>query len=231
MGIAPVAGLLNHPWSAGKHQFQNDWSVRVLESLGGDGLLSARGIREHLAFFLHFVKHPIRVGAPAPCSRRIAGTIARELSAVKAQRVVELGAGLGSLTRGILEAVGERGSILCIERDAPCCKYLERQFGNRVTIMQGDALQVPKLLAGTPWQDPDAIVCSVPLVNGFAHDLCRAIAGALPPQGLYLQVANFPGAVEANFDIEKTYLFLGNLPPERLHRAFHKSRRQRNAKR
>ncbi len=177
---------------------------------------------DNLLFFVHFVKHPVRVAAPLP-SRGVKDVIRKELVSAGVHRVVELGPGLGSLTAGILEALGPDEKPLCIEMDSMFCRRLRTRFGDRIEIVQGDALHAPQIVKGTAWEKPDAIVSSVPLINRSAHPLCETIADMLSPHGLYLQVANFYSAVENYFDIKKTYHIMANFPPERLHIAFPKN--------
>ncbi len=180
-------------------------------------------IYDNLLFFVHFVKHPVRVAAPLPLARGATDLVRRELVSAGVRRVVELGPGLGSLTAGILEALGPDEKPLCIEMDSLFCRRLRRRFGDRIEIVQGDALEAPQIVKGTAWEKPDAIVSSVPLINRSAHPLCETIADMLSPHGLYLQVANFYSAVENYFDIKKTYHIMANFPPEQLHIAFPKN--------
>jgi phospholipid N-methyltransferase len=174
-------------------------------------------IWERCLFFLQFLRHPLQLGAASPCSRRIAEKIGEELEDRGASRVVELGAGTGSLTRGILRAIGSEEPLLCVEREASFCRHLRRRFGERVRVVQDDAYRVEQIIDATAWERPDAIVCSVPLIRRSSAELCASIARSLPAEALYLQVANFRKPVEESFDIEKSYLFLANLPPEHLH--------------
>ena len=55
-----------------------------------------------------------------------------------------------------------------------------------------------------------------------ARRLCERIVEALPNDGLYLQLTNWPAAMKPFFKIERTYFFLTNVPPERLHCAIPK---------
>lgn len=174
-------------------------------------------------FFAHFLADPRGLASPVPSSQRIGEVIASELTAWDAQRVVELGAGTGSLTGGVLQALPPDERLLCVEKKPAFCRRLKARFGGRVEVVQDDALRLSEIVAHTCWERPDAVVCSVPLLNRFGKSLCRAIAEALPRGALYLQVANYRAPVEAYFDIRKTYVFLANIPPEHLHCAVTKN--------
>jgi len=48
------------------------------ENNGGGGSILDR-LRENLLFFLYFTRHPVKIGAPLPCSRDIAETVRKDL--------------------------------------------------------------------------------------------------------------------------------------------------------
>ena len=188
--------------------------------------------RQHASFFrrvedigiflVEFCKHPRRIGVPTQSPRSIAVTVREELQARGARRVVELGGGLGVLTSGILEALPPDAKLLCLEREPAFCRRLAKRFDGRVELINVDALELPRILPGTQWEHPDAIVCSVPLVGDFATQLCGMIAETLPKGGLYLQVTNFKAPIEVFFEVEKTYAYLDSIPIEHLYRSVHK---------
>ncbi|MFW6456927.1 MAG: class I SAM-dependent methyltransferase [Planctomycetota bacterium] len=188
-----------------------------MHSKDGEGLLKRCG--RAISFLFRSIRHPIKMGAPLPCTKQISDTIMEELSAVDAKTVVELGTGLGSLTRGILEALPDDGKLLCVEREAPFCAKLRERFGDKIELVEDNAIHLTSILEGTEWESPDAIVCSVPLIIDESDELLDAIGDNLPTDGLYLQVANFSKPIEARFHIQKSYFFPTNIPPERLHSA------------
>lgn len=192
----------------------------------GNGSILHR-LRDNLFFFATFLRHPTQLGAPACSSKRIASVVREELTRHGCRRVVELGAGLGSLTEGILQAIGPEESPLCVEKQAKFCDRLRDRFGSQINVVRGDALALPEIVAGTRWEHPDAVVCSVPLLGDFAMRLTGTIADFLPEEAVYLQLANFQRPVARHFDVKRSYWFLRNLPPERLHCAVHRSNNER----
>jgi len=183
---------------------------------------SSARLHDTLLFFAQSVRHPLRLGVPLPSCERAAHTVSRELASRPAERVVELGAGTGSLTRGILRALRPGNMLLCVEKEKRFCELLASRFNGRVKVVHGDAWELNSIIRGTPWEKPDVIVCSVPLTGRAARRLCEQIAEALPNDGLYLQLTNWPAAMKPFFKIERTYFFLTNVPPERLHCAIPK---------
>jgi len=183
---------------------------------------SAR-LHDTLLFFAHSVRHPLRLGVPVPSCQRAADAVSGELASKPAARVVELGAGTGALTRGIVHALSPDNTLLCVEVQEPFCRRLARRYNGRVQVVHGDAWELRSIIRGTRWEKPDVIVCSVPLLGRAAWGLCEQIAEALPDDGLYLQVTNWPAAIKPFFDIERTYFFPTNVPPERLYCAVPKN--------
>jgi 16S rRNA (adenine1518-N6/adenine1519-N6)-dimethyltransferase len=54
--------------------------------------------------------------------------------------IVEIGGGLGQLTAALLRR--RLGPLTVIERDARLARFLRRTFGERITVVEGDALEV-----------------------------------------------------------------------------------------
>jgi len=62
--------------------------------------------------------------------------ITEAVGAAPGRRVVEIGAGLGALTRALVEAGAE---VIAIERDRDLAKVLREELGGRATIVEADA--------------------------------------------------------------------------------------------
>ncbi|HVW20316.1 MAG TPA: 16S rRNA (adenine(1518)-N(6)/adenine(1519)-N(6))-dimethyltransferase RsmA [Opitutaceae bacterium] len=94
------------------------------------------------------------------------------------ERVVEIGPGLGTLTRALLEGGAE---VWAIERDAALFRHLAAELapasGGRLHLMEGDALEHP--LAGLPPGTPFKIVANLPYAISSPW-LEAVLAGPLP---------------------------------------------------
>ncbi|MCI4373228.1 MAG: 16S rRNA (adenine(1518)-N(6)/adenine(1519)-N(6))-dimethyltransferase RsmA [Thermoplasmata archaeon] len=55
--------------------------------------------------------------------------------------VFEIGGGFGQLTSALLRR--KLGPLTVIERDARLARFLRRTFGERITVLEGDALELP----------------------------------------------------------------------------------------
>jgi 16S rRNA (adenine1518-N6/adenine1519-N6)-dimethyltransferase len=101
--------------------------------------LDAHGLAPKRSLGQNFVVDPNTV-------RRIA-----RLAAVgTGDRVIEIGAGLGALTRALLETGAE---VTVVEIDRGLCEVLREELGDRVRVVEGDARTVDwdALLGAGPW--------------------------------------------------------------------------------
>lgn len=192
--------------------------MKSCQSENGDSWLSR--VWDKLVFFGHFFKNPLALSTPMECSRRIANFVRDELRQHNARRVVELGSGVGGITRGVLEALPPDEKLMCVEREPLFCERLRKRFGDRIELAEADALQLGEILAGSSFANPDALVCSVPLNTSRTAQLCAIIAENISPQCLYLQISFTKAPLKPHFELVRTYNDLLNIPPERVHVAF-----------
>jgi phosphatidylethanolamine/phosphatidyl-N-methylethanolamine N-methyltransferase len=106
--------------------------------------------------------------------------------------VLELGAGTGSLTRGLLRRGCEAQRILALEREERLTATLRRDFPGIATIA-GDAIALENHLAELGIDQLCAVVSSLP-IKWFSVDAQRAVVapclGRLGPGGKFLQMTN-----------------------------------------
>jgi 23S rRNA (adenine-N6)-dimethyltransferase len=92
-------------------------------------------------------------------SSRLAADLARDAGVAPGDLVVEIGAGTGVLTRALLEADAR---VVAVERDAALAAGLRARFGERVSVVEADALdwRVPT--------KPFAVVANLPFAGSGA---------------------------------------------------------------
>ena len=109
--------------------------------------------------------------------RQLLARIAAIPGHLDGERVYEVGAGPGGLTRALLEA---GASVVAVERDRRCIPALEelrKQFGDRLQIVEADALEVnERALAG----EGAHVVANLPYNVGTAL-LLKWLSGPWPP--------------------------------------------------
>jgi phosphatidylethanolamine/phosphatidyl-N-methylethanolamine N-methyltransferase len=116
---------------------------------------------EHVGRFLHnWVRTPVAIGAVVPSSRLLAKLMAADIG--PGARVMELGAGTGSLTRAILDSGVRPEDLYLVERNEEFAEILQRRFP-RSPVIQADASSLADYAADLP-AGFDFIVSGLPLV-------------------------------------------------------------------
>jgi 16S rRNA (adenine1518-N6/adenine1519-N6)-dimethyltransferase len=82
--------------------------------------------------------------------------------------VLEIGPGIGNLTEEILRSGAK---VVAVEQDAAFCRFLERRFGDRVKVIQADAVKAflpsfDKVVSNLPYQISSPIIFKL-LGTGF----------------------------------------------------------------
>jgi 23S rRNA (adenine-N6)-dimethyltransferase len=92
-------------------------------------------------------------------SSRLAAALVRDARVAQGELVVDIGAGTGALTRALLEAGAH---VVAVERDAALAAGLRGRFGERVSVVEADALdwRVPT--------KPFAVVANLPFAGSGA---------------------------------------------------------------
>lgn len=135
-------------------------------------LLRELNLRPSKALGQHFLHDP-----------KIVRRIADLAGLTREDLVVEIGPGLGVLTR---ELAARAGKVIAIELDARLADYLRRQFAStNVEIVHGDALAVD--YAGLTEERPYQVVANLPYSVATAI-IERLLTGEHPPERLVVMV-------------------------------------------
>src|ERR1700719_4294800 len=89
-------------------------------------------------FFGLWLQKPLQIAAIIPSSTRLATVMASLVDLSRPGPVLELGAGTGSLTRGLLRRNCPPERLVALEREASLAATLRRDFPGIATIV-GDA--------------------------------------------------------------------------------------------
>jgi phosphatidylethanolamine/phosphatidyl-N-methylethanolamine N-methyltransferase len=172
-------------------------------------------------FMKEIIRNPARVGAAVPSSKYLANAMARQLKLPIGGLIVELGGGTGAVTSALLEQGVLPEQLIVIEQSDPLCKHLRHYFP-KVTVIQGDALDVEVLLRN--FQQPvNAVVSSLPLRLLSPEDSKKiglAIEKILAPNGRYIQFTyswrqDYPHLPPHLERLSSKYTWL-NIPPARI---------------
>lgn len=150
--------------------------------------------QENMLFLKRLIKNPKALGAVAPSSKALAEMVARHVRVDNETYVVEVGAGTGRFTRGLLNAGLAADRLIVVELDRELCQYLRNNFPN-VIILHGDATLLDELLPPEVICNVETIISGIPLMNLNKEeqlDLITAFQNTLSPTGQIIQFTYGP---------------------------------------
>jgi phosphatidylethanolamine/phosphatidyl-N-methylethanolamine N-methyltransferase len=138
-------------------------------------------------------RNPLAIGAICPSSEHVGNALGRMLDLHRPGAVLELGAGTGSLTRGLLRAGCPAERLIVLEREPPLAALLRRDFPDVAAVIEGEAAQIGRYLDERNIGELASVVSSLP-IKWFAEADQRAIVlgclNRLGPGGRFLQMTN-----------------------------------------
>lgn len=177
------------------------------------------------ALFLgRWLRRPRRVGSITPSSQALGKAMAAvALDGLPADHlVIELGAGTGSITRALLSAGLAAERLVPVELDPELHVHLTRAFPS-LRLLNGDAAQLPQLLADHGIARVGAVVSSLPLLampGRVVEAVVSAAISVLPAgrplvQFTYGTASPVPADLARRLDLEAARIrrVWSNLPP------------------
>lgn len=144
-------------------------------------------------FLRSFLASPRKVGAVLPTSRRTVRDTLDLAPLTQAGCVVELGAGTGVYTRGILERIGSDARLLAFEVDSQLSSALASELPDpRLSVINDSAVDVARHLDGLT---VDVIVSAVPFTSlpiPERKQILRAARDVLGRDGIMLVLQYSP---------------------------------------
>ncbi len=173
-------------------------------------------------FFALWLRKPLQIAAVCPSSEHLADALAATADLARPGTVLELGAGTGRLTRGLLRAGTAPERLVVLEREPPLAALLRRHFPG-VEVIEGDAAGIADHLCERGIERLASVVSSLP-IKWFPVAAQRAIVlpclELLGPGGRFLQITNAfrsPVAAEAlGIDGREAGRVWFNLPPAQI---------------
>jgi phosphatidylethanolamine/phosphatidyl-N-methylethanolamine N-methyltransferase len=139
---------------------------------------AAGALTDQLRFLRTLIVNPRLTGAVSPSGRFLARAMARAVKPPVDGLVVELGPGTGPVTRALLDHGVDEKQLVLVEYEAAFCRLLRERFPG-VAVLQGDAFDLARTLAGLADRPVGAIVSSLPLLNQPPARRAALIADAL----------------------------------------------------
>jgi phosphatidylethanolamine/phosphatidyl-N-methylethanolamine N-methyltransferase len=176
-------------------------------------------------FLREWIANPLRTGAVAPSSPKLAAAMARWLPENPDSYVLELGPGTGAVTEALIEHGLRDDRLVAIERNPKLAVLLRQRFP-RALIISGDAWEMVDLLRERhqPIESVGAVISSLPLLN-FPAEKCEQLAESirtiLEPKGRWVQYSYRIGKGvprgASRFELLASKVVWLNLPPARVH--------------
>jgi phosphatidylethanolamine/phosphatidyl-N-methylethanolamine N-methyltransferase len=114
-------------------------------------------------FFRRWLANPLQMGSIVPSSKSLCDRIVRQSRRSGDELIVELGAGTGVISRALL-AAGTPAERLCVVEIVPdMAEYLYRVLPG-VTVIEGDARDLPTLIPHHWHGRVGTVICGIPLV-------------------------------------------------------------------
>lgn len=182
-------------------------------------------LRRALLFLATFVRNPKMVGTFAVSSPALVRRLVSLVDWTRCHNVVELGPGVGTITRGLLDAMPDAGRLLALETSADFVAELGRSLPDpRLIAVHGSAEGLASHLSQVQMGAVDLVVSGIPFSTMPAHvreGILDAVAASLAPEGCFL-VYQYTGHVEEPLrrrfaQVERT-LEWRNLVPVRIFR-------------
>lgn len=179
-------------------------------------------MRSFTLFLYEAVMHPSMVGALFPSSKWLATNLVQQISKTPPGLVVELGAGTGAITAALLNQKRLFHQLIVIERSAKLANHLIQRFPE-LSIIQGDACQLHRLINKSTSHPIQAIVSSLPLRTlspSAIEKIGNEINQILIKGGLYIQYTyslwGKPLCPSSQLKLIKQQWVWQNLPPARI---------------
>ena len=132
-------------------------------------------MKDALLLLSNFIKKPKEVGAIAPSSKFLTKEIISNIDFKASKNIVELGPGLGTFTKAILEKSSPKTRLFCFEINNKFCDYLGKNIiDERLIIMNEGAEKIKKNIKKFKIEKVDYVISGLPFMN-FSNSKKRKI--------------------------------------------------------
>lgn len=181
-------------------------------------------------FFEEFLRNKRGVGSITPSSPFLVRLMLATIDFDRARTIVELGPGLGPITRELLRRMGPGSTVIAFEMSKRFCDELNKIGDPRLVVRNVSALDMEQLIdAGKA----DYVISGLPLSTlgrEFTKKLCATIANVLSPDGQYIQFQYSPLSyffLRSYFRKVSIGFTLFNIPPAFVYRCSKKVEEER----
>lgn len=147
-------------------------------------------MNQFLLFLSNFLKDPKSVGAVVPLSSSVVKQLIKFVvnkGTKKNCRVLEVGGGIGNVSKAIVNSLGDNDLLDIVEIDAGCCEILRKTFEKDSRV----AIHCMSIIDWTPPYDYDFIISTLPFNSfkaSFVKDIFDHYMKLCKPKGILTYV-------------------------------------------
>lgn len=144
-----------------------------------------------MRFITEFIKHPIQTGSVIPSSRFLAQEIIKSAKLNNKKVIVELGPGVGTYSKYILDSRNQSSTYFAIEINSKFYELIQKKYQD-IKIYNGDIYDIKKYLKKNNKISCDCIISGIPWTNfntNVQQKLFTPVYESLDKNGVFLTFA------------------------------------------
>ncbi len=179
---------------------------------------------KRFAFFQEFLKHPLQIGSIIPSSHFLEQRILEVATINSAKIIVELGTGIGNITRAILHDMPQDAKLLSIEINPRFHTLVSSIEDDRFIAHLGNACELNEIMSMYELGAPEAVISGIPFSTMSYPEgtqVIKAISSLLAPNGRFVayQVSKrIVSLCRPYLGSEQFGVELLNIPPMRVYK-------------
>jgi phosphatidylethanolamine/phosphatidyl-N-methylethanolamine N-methyltransferase len=175
--------------------------------------------KETELFFRQWLRSPKSMGAVIPSSRVLARAVTEAVRWRPGQTLIELGAGTGAISQGLIDSGLPPDALMMIELDRPLFTYLRRRFPG-VRVVNGDATRLVDIVRQQGITQVSTVISGLPMVTmplAFQRAIIEQSFEVLGTDGYLLQYSYSPiapiPARKLGVEAKLVKFVMRNIPP------------------
>jgi len=177
-------------------------------------------MKDSLIMLANFLKNPKQTGSIAQSSKFLTREIVKNVDFKNSKYIIELGPGMGTFTRAILEKAGSDAKVVCFELNKKFCSYLNKRFNDkRLLVVNAGADRIKHNLKKFNIKEADCIISGLPFRNFSDKDrkkILKEVRNSMGENGrfvLFQYTNGLSKALKENFSMVSRHFVPLNIPP------------------
>ncbi|HLC59817.1 MAG TPA: rRNA adenine N-6-methyltransferase family protein [Candidatus Nanoarchaeia archaeon] len=123
-------------------------------------------MKDSLMMLANFLKNPRQTGSVAQSSKFLTREIVKNVDFKNSKCIVELGPGMGTFTKAVLNKARPDAMVVCFEVNKKFCSYLIKNFEDRrLIVVNAGADKIKDNLKKVNIKEADCIISGLPFRN------------------------------------------------------------------